>query len=141
MHRLFRAIDSVVVGVIVAIATGGGCGPAPKVPTAHVSGTVTVNGKPVKGLEVSFVPVEKIRPAFAMCDDQGRYSAQFLERQMGVPLGPCVVKFALYRDSTRMINLLPVEYHEKAAQNPELTLDIPRQGTTFDYDLKMDGSP
>jgi hypothetical protein len=140
MGKCFRAIDAIVVGVILVVAAGG-CGSRPKVPTALVSGTVTVNGKPVKGLEVHFVPVAKIRPAFAMCDEHGRYNAQFLDRQMGVPLGPCVVKLAIYRDAARMHNLLPKEYHENAAENPALTLDIPSQGTTFNCDVKMPGSP
>jgi len=124
-----------VVAVVIAVA---GCGPSVKIPTAPVSGVVTVNGKPVQGLEVDFVPDEKIRPAIAMTDASGRYEARFLRRQAGVSLGPCVVRISLYRDGQRINNLIPPKYNEKAAENPELRITIPKEGITFNYDVKTD---
>lgn len=140
MAKMYRCLDRLILGSLLMAVACAGCGRGPKVPTASVAGTVTINGKPVKGLEIIFVPVAKIRPAFAVCDELGHYNAQFLERQTGVPLGQCVVKLAFYNDAARAHNLLPATYHEKAAENPALNLDIPKEGTTFNFDVKMDRS-
>ncbi len=124
--------------LVVLAITAAGCGPRVKVPTARVSGVVTVNGKGVEGVEVAFVPEAKIRPGIGVTDSNGRYQAQFLERQMGVPLGPCLVQISLYRDDLRANNLIPPRYNEKAADHSDLKLTIPREGATFNFDVKTD---
>jgi hypothetical protein len=131
-----RNIDCLVLGAIILGAIAAGCGRGPKIPTASVSGTVTINGKGVQNVEVAFVPIEKVRPAFGITDASGRYIAEFLTNQSGVPLGACVVKIA-YRPSG-FKNVLPAEYDEKAAENPALNLTIPKEGTTFNFDVKTD---
>jgi hypothetical protein len=127
--------------VVVFAITATGCGPSVKVPTAPVSGVVTVNGKPVEGLEVVFVPEAKIRPGIGITDVSGRYEAKFLQAQWGVPLGPCVVRISLYRDDIRMNNLIPPPFNEKAAENPDLRLNITKDGAVFNYDVTMDLVP
>lgn len=113
-----------------------GCGPT--IPTASVTGTITINGKPVQGVEVQFVPEAKIRPSIGMTDEKGRYTARFLTTQSGVALGKCVVQFSIYRgESTR--NYLPKKFNEDAAKNPDFNLDVVKGGIVFDYDLKYDG--
>jgi hypothetical protein len=112
-----------------------GCGRGPKIPTASVSGTVTINGRAVPNVEVAFVPMEKIRPAYGLTDATGRYSAQLLPNQSGAPVGQCTVKLGLYAGG---VNTLPAEYHEKASENPALQLTVPPEGTTFDFDVKTD---
>lgn len=124
--------------VVVVALTVAGCGPSVKIPTAPVSGVVTVNGKPVPGLEVDFVPEAKIRPAVGVTDMSGRYEARFLQQQKGVSLGPCVARISLFRDGTRTNNLIPPVYNENAADNPDLRLTIPKEGMTFNYDVKLD---
>lgn len=110
----------------------------PKIPTGEVTGKITINGKPVSGLYVSFVPQEKVRPAMGKTDAEGNYKAQFLAKQSGVPLGPCVAQFSLYHgDGTR--NYLPAKFNEEAAKIPELNLNITEEGLVFDYDIKYDG--
>jgi hypothetical protein len=123
----------------VALLMGlGGCGPSSGIPTADVRGTVTINGKPVSGVQVQFVPDAKIRPAIAITDAGGRYSAQFVSTQSGVPLGPCVVQFSMFKGAAPK-NYLPKEFNENAAANPELHLTIPASGLSFDYDIKYSG--
>ncbi len=132
----FRSIDRLIIGAVLLATVCAGCGRGPKIPTASVSGTVTINGQGVPAVEVAFVPVEKIRPSIAYTDASGRYSAQFLTNQSGVPLGACVVQITYCPNGSK--NLLPAEYSEKAAENPDLNLTIPKEGTTFDFDVKTD---
>lgn len=134
----FRTSDFLAAILMFVAAAIAGCGPSVKVPTAAVSGTVTVNGKPVEGVDVWFLPDAPIRPGVGLTDSQGSYSAKFLEHQMGVPLGPCTVTISLYRDGQRVTNLIPPKYNENAAENPELRITIPKEGMTFNYDVKTD---
>ena len=121
-----------------ALLLASGCGGS-GIPTAPVSGTITLNGQPAPGVEVTFVPKAKMRPSVAVTDAEGYYEAQFVSRQSGVPLGPCVVQFAIYRNGNYMRNYLPAEFNENAAENPELNLDVPDEGVVFDYDIKYNG--
>jgi hypothetical protein len=130
-------IEFVIVAGVLALVAGAGCGTGPKIPTASVSGTVTINGKPVENVELALHPIEKIRPAHGITDATGHYSAQFLRGQSGVPLGACVVKIT-YRPNGGFENILPAQYNDKAAGNPALKLTVPTEGTTFNFDVKMD---
>jgi hypothetical protein len=132
----FRSIERLIVGAALLATVGAGCGRGPKIPTASVSGTVTINGKGVPAVEVAFVPVEKIRPSIAYTDAAGRYAAQFLTNQSGVPLGACVVQISYCPNGGP--NILPTEYNEQAADNPALKLTVPKEGTTFNFDVKTD---
>lgn len=136
MDYRFRSIETLVVGLALLASACCGCGRGPKIPTASVSGTVTINGRAIANVEVSFHSLENIRPAFGYTDASGRYSAQFLMAQSGVPLGPCVVKMA-YRPNG-FENILPDTYDSKAADNPALHLTVPKEGTTFNFDVKTD---
>lgn len=123
----------VVIGMIVV----AGCRRY-EIPTADVRGTVTVNGRAVEGIQVKFVPKAKIRPSVGLTDASGRYRAEFTYTQSGVPLGPCVVQFSVYRgESTH--NYLPKEFNENASENPAYHVDVPAQGLEFNYDIKYDG--
>lgn len=114
-----------------------GCG-GTDIPTAAVTGTITINGQPVEGVSVTFVPDAKIRPSVGLTDAKGRYKAQFVQTQSGVALGPCVAQFSIYRGDS-MKNYLPAEFNENAADNPALHLDVTEKGLVFDYDIKYDG--
>jgi hypothetical protein len=132
----FRNFEVLIVGIAVVAIGIAGCGRGPKVPTASVSGTVTINGRGVPNVEVLFAPAEKIRPAYGRTDASGQYSAVFLPNQSGVPLGKCVVRISYSPGGGK--NILPAEYDEKAADNPALNLTIPKEGTTFNFDVKTD---
>ena len=81
---------------LMLLASFAGCGGS-DIPTAAVTGTITINGEPVEGIEVTFVPDAKIRPSVGLTDAQGRYKAQFVRSQSGVALGACVAQFSIYR--------------------------------------------
>lgn len=122
----------------VLAATLVGCGAKQEIPTAAVTGTITVNGQPRAGVVVQFEPEAKIRPSAAETDAKGRYVARFTTWQSGVVLGPCVVKFSIL-DAGGGNNLLPAEFHARAAENPALRLTIEKQGAVFNYDIPFSG--
>lgn len=124
--------------LVVLAASLLGCGTKQKIPTASVTGTITVNGKPRAGVVVQFEPEAMIRPSAGTTDAAGRYKAQFTPSQSGVALGPCVVRLSI-PDKSGMRNLLPEEFHAKAGENPNLRLTIEKQGTVFNYDIPFNG--
>ena len=120
------------------IAGLAGCGPSSGIPTGDVSGTITINGEPVQGITVKFVPDAQMRPSFGETDAKGRYSAKFVRSQSGVTLGPCTVELSIFR-GVGTKDHLPKEFNVEAKENPEFRLDISKKGLVFDYDIKYDG--
>jgi hypothetical protein len=137
MASRLGSIDLLFAGIAIVATLAAGCGRGPKVPTASVSGTVTINGRGVANVQVTFDPVEKIRPAYGITDATGRYTAQFLNTQSGVPLGDCVVRIT-YNPGGSPNNVLPESYSTHAEENPELRLTVPAAGLEFNYDIKTD---
>jgi hypothetical protein len=68
-----------------------GCGKA-KVDVAPVSGTVTLDGTPVKSASVTFQPKEGGRPSFGVTNDQGRYVLEYSLNELGAKVGVCTVR-------------------------------------------------
>lgn len=67
-----------------------GCGSEMKV--APVSGTLTLDGKPVEQASVVFEPEEGGRPSFGVTNTQGRYTLAYSRTLNGAEVGDCVVK-------------------------------------------------
>jgi len=62
--------------IVLAAALTVGCGDDGRLPTHPVTGSVTVNGKPVPGVTVSFFPEaeENSRQAIGVTDEEGNFS-------------------------------------------------------------------
>lgn len=58
------------------LCVGCGGGSEGRLPTSPVTGTVSVDGKPIAGAAITFHPVEEegTRPAFATTNDDGEFS-------------------------------------------------------------------
>ncbi|MBI1247907.1 hypothetical protein GC197_08725 [bacterium] len=123
---------------LILILSAVGCSSSTEIPTGAVSGTITVNGSPVEGVIVTFVPDAAVRPSTGVTDTRGNYQAEFVSTQSGVALGPCVVQFALYPGKSEK-NCLPAKFNTKAADNPDLHLNVTEEGLAFDYDIVYDG--
>jgi len=56
---------------------------------APVSGRLTVNGKPVEGIEIRFTPLdkEKVRPSTGICDADGNYTLMYTRTEKGATIG------------------------------------------------------
>jgi hypothetical protein len=87
----FRGLLFVSVGALLIIVSG--CGGASDQPDlGEVSGTVTLDGKPVPGINVLFSP-DTGRPAGAKTDESGYYELLYLSGVNGCKVGPNTVTF------------------------------------------------
>jgi len=70
-----------------------GCGNA-NLNVAPVSGTVTLDGAPLKSASVTFQPKEGGRPSFGVTNDQGRYVLEYSINELGAKVGACTVRIS-----------------------------------------------
>lgn len=64
-----------------------GCGGSDRPSLAPASGVVTLNGEPVEGASLTFIPVAGGRPGSATTDAQGRYTIKTYEDTPGAIIG------------------------------------------------------
>jgi len=92
---------------VCAMLLVAGCGPSrPKV--AKVTGTVTMNGKPVEGATVAFFPQNEVTPgvgggrmASGVTDAQGKFKLMTFEPGDGAVLGKHKVTVTLCQDISK----------------------------------------
>jgi hypothetical protein len=59
---------------------------------APVSGTVTLDGIPLKSASVTFQPKEGGRPSYGVTNEQGRYVLEYSMNELGAKVGACTVR-------------------------------------------------
>jgi hypothetical protein len=131
-------------GLAVMLLASGGCsssGPE----TAHVSGRVTMDGKPLANATVVFIP-EDGRPAGARTDANGNYVLNFTERRRGAIPGKSNVRITTQREAEHDENgkvvmraspeTIPMEYN--AASTLEFTVE-PKKKNVANFELKSGG--
>jgi hypothetical protein len=113
-----------------------GCGGSTDQPElGDVSGVVTLDGKPVAGVNVVFKP-DVGRAAAANTDAEGNYTLQYLEGVEGCKLGPNTVSFDWPPGATSAVGI-PAKYNGEAA----FKFDVKPGSNTFDLKMESDGSP
>ena len=93
------------IAAITGMLLVSGCGgPDGRLETFPVSGTVTLDGKPVPNATVTFVPVEResTRPAFGMTDEEGAYVLTTYQQGDGAVAGEFKIS-VLRREATEAI--------------------------------------
>lgn len=133
----------------IAAGCGGGGGPAPP-PLVPVSGTVTLDGKPLANASVTFLPVGGTRGArspYGFTGADGRYELVFDNEHKGAPEGEFEVlcnKWVMPdgsdfpRDSGQSPvevakELLPSHYSQEGMS--KLRATVPAGGGTIDFQL------
>lgn len=118
------------VGLVVLAVAGAGCG----LRITEVSGTVRIDGKPAKGLQVVFQPEQEGLPrALAATDAQGVYrlGRQGPGKPSGAAAGKYVVRVNADSDDPQAPQI-PERYGAKS----ELRFDVkPGMPNTFDIDI------
>jgi hypothetical protein len=130
-----------------------GCGPSVKVPvTVPVSGVVQVDGQPVEGAKVLFIPLEKTsNSCVGTTDATGKYELSQASFRGATP-GRYKVTVELYKQTDgkpipdemkndpmqlvamgRAKQFLPRKYSDPAAT--ELTGEVEEAATTLDFSL------
>ena len=112
---------------------------------AHVSGRVTMDGKPLAHATVVFIP-EDGRPAGARTDANGNYVLNFTEGRRGAIPGKNTIRITTLREAEKdekgkMIvagsgETIPMQYN--AASTLSFTVE-PKKKNIADFDLKSGG--
>lgn len=135
MHRTLRLCSPAIACLMIS-----GCGSDE---LNSVSGTVTLDGQPLKGAFVTFSPAEGGRPASAETDDEGRYELQYSRTSKGTGAGKYVVTIRTGTstdEGEEIPEKLPARYHDEAADNPEMRVEVTPGGNTFDFKLTSKGA-
>lgn len=138
----------VLVAILLCLA---GCSQKnPNLPPQHpVSGTVTLDGKPLTGAGIMFLPRGDTRGtgAMGMTDDAGKYTLKTDHGGPGAPEGEFGVTISkvVNRDGTPYVpnpdvaeagerETLPGIYSD--SMKTTLTANVPKGGDTINFDLK-----
>lgn len=112
-----------------------GCGGSSDQPDlGSVSGVVTLDGKPVVGVNVVFKP-DIGRAAAANTDAEGKFTLQYLDGVDGCKLGPNTVSFDWPPGATSAVGI-PTKYTDSA----QFKFDIKAGSNTCDLKMESDGS-
>jgi len=110
-----------------------GCGGSDLPELGSVTGTVTMDGKPMEGAIIAFFP-EKGRPSTANVDAEGHYELSYTEGVSGTKVGPNTVNFSW------PTGMSGPAIASKYADKTELKADIKPGKNTFDFDLKSEAA-
>src|SRR6476661_6873269 len=120
-----------------ALAFGlAGCGSGDTPPLGGVTGTVTIDGAPLSGVIVAFMPSQG-RPATAQTDDKGFYRLEYVGGVEGCKVGPATVSFFPPTGGAPS-HPIPAKYTNNSS---EFKVDIQTGTNKFDFDLKSDSNP
>lgn len=84
--RMGLALSAIVLGL-------SGCQTSDQPELGHVTGTVTLDGKPINGIEVVFYPDDG-RPARGRTNAEGMYELRYIRDTMGTKVGHNRVEIA-----------------------------------------------
>lgn len=135
-----RAAASLMVGALALVCWG--CG---KSDLASVSGTVTLDGAPLEGAEINFMPVGGGGVSFAETDGEGRYTLTHSDGSRGAVVGQHRVSINKEREPSGVPagsggkrpedhappGLLPPKYNDKT----ELTAEVKAGDNAIDFAL------
>ncbi|HWL08692.1 MAG TPA: hypothetical protein VNQ76_09815 [Planctomicrobium sp.] len=129
-----KLILSALLMMIVTILPGCGGTPSDRPNLAPVQGVVTLDGNPVEGAIVTFLP-EKGRPSSGVSGKDGHYQLNYIREIMGAALGHHQVQITTVDRSEGAApfkELFPAKYNSKT----ELTADVVSGKNTINFDLE-----
>lgn len=115
---------------------------------AEVTGIVTVDGKPVPGAILTFVPTSGGSPSYGGTDKDGKYRLMYTDTKYGAMIGDHEVEIATNKPSASEIAemkaggqevnenfvAIPKQYRKKGV----LTAKIERKKNLVDFELNTD---
>ncbi len=116
------------IGLLPALVLASiGCGRSDLPELGRVQGTVTLDGKPLAGVIVTFQP-DSGRPAVANADSEGRYDLMYTNDVKGATVGQNTVK-VIWPDGATPTAKIPEEYGYNSTIKKEVkagkqTIDI-----------------
>lgn len=130
--QLARRLGAIAIAMTASlfVGCGGDLGLTP------VTGTVTLDGKPLPNAEVVFRP-EDGRPSLGTTDDQGRFELRYSSDQMGAVQGKHKVSISTRGDQSAesgVPELVPARYNAQTTLEQEVQAG--QQPLTFDLQSK-----
>lgn len=121
--------------VLVLIGTFSGCGGVSpdRPPMGYVSGSVTMDGKPVENVFVVMKP-ESGRMAMVKTDKNGFYDIEYTEGEKGTKQGPTTVHLEWPTGFAGPFRIPP----KFATGNKEIRLDVKSGKQTFDITMESE---
>ena len=121
--------------LILAAFVAGCSTPGDQPPVGQVTGKVSIDGNPLSGVIISFMP-DLGRAATAVTDEDGEYDLIYLDGVKGCKIGPNSVIFAVPTGGSPS-HAIPKKYQSKS----DLKADVKSGSNTFDFELKSDSAP
>jgi hypothetical protein len=106
-----------------------GCRKSGRPALGMVSGTVTLDGRPLPKALVLFTPDGPGRTSHAVTDTTGRYSLAYLRDIAGANVGRHVVRITTATEENGGRELLPARYHARSV----LTATVEPGGNVCDF--------
>jgi hypothetical protein len=124
-----------VLGLSAAVLVGSGCGRSDLPELGTVEGTVTMDGQPVVGKQIQFLPESGGRPGTGITDEQGHYELTYTAGVAGTKVGPNRIEITTTwpegEPKPGERETIPPRYNSTT----ELTRDVQPGHNTFDFEL------
>ena len=133
---------TVIIGswLAVIVCGCGGAGDQPEL--GEVTGTVTLDGKPLPGVWVGFAPTEG-RSSMGLTDAEGHYKLDYLHDTPGAKVGTHKVTITspvedqFGNEVKNFKERVPPQYNT----NTTLTAEVKAEDNTINFDLTSKGAP
>lgn len=126
MPRCLVPLAAVVLGLV------AGCSRPARPPLGEVTGTVTLDGRPLADAVVAFTPDGPGRTSLGTTDAAGRYRLNYLRDIAGANPGRHVVRITTASEDDGRREILPANYHRRS----ELEAVVEPGDNTIDFVLK-----
>jgi hypothetical protein len=138
MNRLLIACHRLPLCALAGAILLTGCGDS-SMNVAPVSGTITLDGAPLKRASVTFLPKGGGRPSHGVTDEKGHYVLEYSLDELGAQVGTCTVRISTASESDDSSEksskqLVPKKY----LQEPLMEVQVASKSNTIDIDLKSD---
>ncbi len=116
--------------ILLAAAVLAGCSGDDRPPLADVTGTVTLDGRPLPNAVVTFLPIQRGRASRGMTDSAGHYELRYLRDIRGAILGSHQVMITTASEE-KPGELLPARYNQQTT----LSVEVERGVKQYCFDL------
>lgn len=123
--------------LMASLAVLAGC---KEMKVAPVSGTITLDGEPLKKASVRFQPMGGGRPSMGFTDDNGRYELDYSMREAGAEVGQCQVFLSTggggdYNDDGEMVAQSAKDQVPRKYRNDPPVVDVEPKRNVIDIAL------
>ncbi|MBU6174944.1 MAG: hypothetical protein KGQ60_14125 [Planctomycetes bacterium] len=116
--------------VVAVLVCAVGCSPSDRPPLGRVTGTVTMDGKPLEGVIINFRP-DQGRTSTCETDTKGYYDLIYEYQVNGAKVGPHTVSF-VWPTGAEGKKGIPAKYGDKS----DIQVEVKKGSNKFDFDIQ-----